>query len=112
MSFAYRHGIPRNADFVWDMRFLPNPYYEASMKLLTGKSPEVQSFFATQPTFQAFTRGFFPLLDIVLSGGRTAFVLAFGCSGGRHRSVCIAEKTLSYLESRHFIGHIYHRDMT
>jgi UPF0042 nucleotide-binding protein len=112
MSFAYRHGIPRSADFVFDMRFLPNPYYEASMKLLTGKSPEVQSFFAAQPAFQQFTHQFFPLLDMVLSGGRTAFVLAFGCSGGRHRSVCTAEKTLSYLESRHFIGHIYHRDMT
>ena len=111
MSFAYRRGIPQSADFVLDMRFLPNPYYQKTMQLLTGKSEEVQQFFQNQSEFQRFIHGFFPLLDIMLAGERSSFVLAFGCSGGRHRSVCTAEKTRVYLESRGYIGHIYHRDM-
>jgi UPF0042 nucleotide-binding protein len=111
MSFAYRRGVPESADFVFDMRFLPNPYYNKSMKLLTGQSPDVQEFFHQCQEFQRFKSMLFPLLDHMLTGGRPSFVLAFGCSGGRHRSVCTAEKTAEYLGSKGFITRQYHRDM-
>jgi UPF0042 nucleotide-binding protein len=103
--------VPESADFVFDMRFLPNPYYNKAMKLLTGQSPEVQAFFHECPEFQRFKAMLFPLLDQVLTGGRPSFVVAFGCSGGRHRSVCTAIKTAQYLGSKGFITRQYHRDM-
>jgi len=111
MSFAYRRGVPESADFVFDMRFLPNPYYNKAMKLLTGQSPEVQAFFQGCPEFQRFKAMLFPLLDQVLTGGRPSFVVAFGCSGGRHRSVCTAIQSAQYLSSKGFETRQYHRDM-
>lgn len=111
MSFAYRRGVPKSADFVFDMRFLPNPYYEKSMKLLTGQSPEVQDFFNHCQEFQRFLGMLFPLLDQMLTDCRPSFVVAFGCSGGRHRSVYSAEKTAEYLGTKGYVTYRHHRDM-
>ena len=111
MSFAYRRGVPASADFVFDMRFLPNPYYQKTMTWLNGKSPEVQTFFDQCPKFQHFIQLFFPLLDHMLTKGRPSFVMAFGCSGGRQRSVYTAEKTAQYLDSQHYVTYRHHRDM-
>jgi UPF0042 nucleotide-binding protein len=112
LSFAYRRGVPYNADLVFDMRFLPNPYYQKQMKFLTGKSPEVLDYLSKEPLFQKFMEAFGIItLDLLLKDSRPAFVIAFGCSGGRHRSVFTAESALTLVESKGFSCSAYHRDL-
>lgn len=112
LSFAYRRGVPYSADFVFDMRFLPNPYYQKEMKLLTGKSTEVMEYLKKQPPFQTFMKAFEEMVPgLAFSEKRPAFVLAFGCTGGRHRSVVAAEYAANLLENRGYTCHISHRDI-
>lgn len=112
LSFAYRRGVPYNADLVFDMRFLPNPYYQKQMKFLTGKSREVLDYLSSEPLFQKFMEAFSTMtLELLLKDPRPAFVLAFGCSGGRHRSVFTAESALALLEKNGFSCYVYHRDL-
>ena len=112
LSFAYRRGVPYNADVVLDMRFLPNPYYQKNLKFLTGKSKEVREYFQQEPKLQQFLGLTVPILtDFMLQDARPSFVLAFGCSGGRHRSVFVAEATAALLEQKQYSCHVYHRDL-
>ncbi len=112
LSFAYRRGVPYSADFVFDMRFLPNPYYRKEMKLLTGKSTEVMEYLKKEPKFQTFIKAFEEMVPgLAFSEKRPSFVLAFGCTGGRHRSVVTAEYTAHLLESRGYTCHLSHRDI-
>ena len=115
MSFAYRHGVPREADMVFDMRFLHNPNWVAELKDLTGREEEVQVYIEKDPAFANFETSLQKMIATVLpgfeEGGKTYLTITFGCTGGRHRSVCMAEKTKTFLEEKSFPVSIHHREL-
>jgi RNase adapter protein RapZ len=94
-SFGYKHGVPRDADLLFDVRFLQNPHYVASLKGLTGLDAPVAEFVAAAPGMEEFRDRIEALLDFLLPAyaqeGKAAVVIGIGCTGGRHRSVAIAE---------------------
>ncbi len=96
MSFGYKHGIPLDADWVFDMRFLPNPFYLASMKNLTGNSKKVQDYVLKFPESHKFIKEIYQvingLIPLYKKEGKSNLVLAFGCTGGQHRSVTMANE--------------------
>jgi UPF0042 nucleotide-binding protein len=102
-SFAYRHGLPADADFVFDARALPNPHWDARLRPLSGRDQGVRDYLDADADTQAFVAQVRDFLDHWVprfeSGTRSYFTVAFGCTGGRHRSVYLAE-TLA----RHFRG--------
>ena len=95
-SFAYRNGLPRQADLVFDVRFLRNPHYEPELRSLTGRDDAVDRFIAADPRLGPFFAKLTDLLAAVLpdyrSEGKNYLTIALGCTGGRHRSVAIAER--------------------
>jgi len=95
-SFGFKHGMPPEADWVFDVRFIPNPYYLASMKKLTGNSKKVQDYVLKFPESQAFVKQVHSLINELIPHyireGKYNLVLAFGCTGGQHRSVTMANK--------------------
>lgn len=95
-SFAYRRGIPGDADFVFDARMLPNPHWDAVLRPLSGRDSEVQQYFESQPDVVVYLEQIRNYLDTWLpkmaSDTRSYVTVAFGCSGGRHRSVYLAEQ--------------------
>ena len=95
-SFGFKHGMPAEADWVFDVRFIPNPYYLASMKKLTGNSKKVQDYVLKFPESQAFVKQVHSLINELIPHyireGKYNLVLAFGCTGGQHRSVTMANK--------------------
>jgi UPF0042 nucleotide-binding protein len=114
-SFSYRYGLPREADLVFDVRFLANPHYEAKLQPLTGRDKRVADFIAADPGFKPFfaalTKLLLPLLPRFEREGKSYLTIAVGCTGGRHRSVFVAEALGSWLH-RH--GHrvtLHHRDI-
>ncbi|MBY0264112.1 MAG: RNase adapter RapZ [Holosporales bacterium] len=115
MSFAFREGIPRESDMVFDMRFLKNPYYEPSLKILTGETPSVQSYLADDETFKAFSEHLKKMLDLILppieAEGRGYFIISFGCTGGQHRSVFTAEWMSRWLREKGYGVETYHREI-
>lgn len=115
MSFSYRHGLPREADLVLDVRFLRNPNYDAELKPLTGLDPRVQDYVRADDAFVPFISGLRSLLDLLLprysSEGKSYLTVAFGCTGGRHRSVTVTEDMAKYLRSTNLAVHIHHREI-
>ncbi|BDB96214.1 RNase adapter RapZ [Candidatus Hydrogenosomobacter endosymbioticus] len=116
MSFSFKFGVPSHSDMVFDMRFLPNPYYKKEMRFLTGKAISIKGYLHSEPIFAKFLdslRGM--LLDIVLpklSGdGRREIILAFGCTGGKHRSVFTAEEVYEMLRSNGYRVKLHHREL-
>lgn len=104
LSFAYKAGVPADADMVFDVRCLPNPYWEEGLRALTGKDPEVVSFMESQPqaaamvqSLSAFLRQWVPAFE---GGTRACLTVAVGCTGGRHRSVFVAERIGAVLMPR------------
>lgn len=95
LSFAYRHGVPKQADLVFDVRFLPNPYYDDALRPLSGRDEAVRAFLRAQGEYAEFVDRIGELLDFLLPlyerEGKSYLTIAFGCTGGRHRSVAIAE---------------------
>lgn len=94
-SFGFSRGIPDNADLVFDVRFLPNPHYDTELRPLTGLDNPVRSFIESRPETDEFLRHVDPLVDFLLpryaAEGKSYLTIAFGCTGGRHRSVALAE---------------------
>ncbi len=94
-SFGYKHGVPRDADLLFDVRFLQNPHYEPTLKGLTGLDPAVVDFVTADPGFDEFRDRLEALLDYLLPAyeqeGKAGLVVGIGCTGGRHRSVAISE---------------------
>ena len=94
-SFSYKRGIPAGADMVMDCRCLRNPYWEASLRALDGRDDAIQDFVRDDPLFTGFYGGLMDMLKLLLPAylkeGKAYFTLALGCSGGRHRSVTVAE---------------------
>lgn len=114
-SFGYKHGIPLDADMVFDMRFIPNPFYLKSMRKLTGNSEKVSSYVMKFPETQDFLRTLHELIDrlipFYIREGKSHLVLAFGCTGGQHRSVAIAnEVARRFLEEGKRVISV-HRDL-
>lgn len=94
-SFSYKRGIPVGADMVMDCRCLNNPYWEPSLRALDGRQEGIQDFVRADPLFDGFYGGLYDMLKLLLPAylkeGKSYFTLALGCSGGRHRSVTVAE---------------------
>ena len=115
MSFSFRRGLPREADLVFDVRFLKNPHYDAKLKPMTGVDPEVVAFIATDPDFEPFMgrlEGMIgPLLPRFDAEGKSYLTVAVGCTGGRHRSVAIAERLAGWLRGAGRSVTLSHRDV-
>jgi UPF0042 nucleotide-binding protein len=114
-SFGYKHGVPLDADLVWDVRFLPNPNYVASLRPLTGLSPKVARYVLENPLTKKFLNHLDPLLSFLLERfsqeGKSYLTLAVGCTGGRHRSVAIAEALAKRVRAlKRFDVRVHHRD--
>lgn len=113
LSFGFKHGTPREADLVFDLRFLPNPYFVESLRPLSGKDkPVVDHIFAETPA-QDFRQRFLDFLMYILplyeSEGRYRLTIAIGCTGGRHRSVAMAEATAKTLQGHRYEVTLEHR---
>ena len=115
VSFGYKHGLPLDSDLVFDTRFLPNPFYVDRLKDLTGKNLRVREFVLRSPATSAFLAELFRFLDLLLpfflEEGKSPVRISVGCTGGRHRSVVIAEQLRSYLRGQKYDITIHHRDM-
>ncbi len=114
-SFGYKYGLPIDADIVLDVRFLPNPNYVRSLKRLTGLQPRVAKFVLSQRLTKRFLDSVKTMLDITVpqyaSEGKSYLTLAVGCTGGRHRSVALAEVLKNYLAMKKFPTRVIHRDI-
>ena len=114
-SFAYANGLPRDADLVFDVRFLRNPHYDLALRPLSGRDPRVAEHVAADPDFEAFfgrlTGLLAPLLPRFRQEGKSYLTIAIGCTGGRHRSVAVAERLVRWLEARGEPVTLDHRDL-
>lgn len=114
LSFSYRQGLPREADLVFDVRFLKNPHYDPALRALTGRDPEVGRFIegdpAYAPFFAALTGLLLPLLPCFEREGKSYVTIAIGCTGGRHRSVFVAERLAAWLATQDRMVGVRHRD--
>ena len=114
-SFAYRHGIPRDADLIFDVRFLDNPHYVPELRQLTGRDPAVAAHIEQDPDLAPFLVGFWRLLEPLLpryeQEGKTYLTIAIGCTGGRHRSVYVAERLAAQLGAAGLRVELAHRDL-
>lgn len=114
-SFGFRNGLPQDADLVFDVRCLPNPYYVPELKKLTGLDQPVRDYVMAAEITGAFWDKLTPLVDLLLpqyrQEGRTELVLAVGCTGGRHRSVAVAHRLAAHIGELGFSVAESHRDM-
>lgn len=115
-SFGFKHGPARDPDLMFDVRFLPNPHYEPALRPLTGTDPRVVEFINSDGALDAFYAHLFPLLDYLLplyrSEGKAHLVIAIGCTGGRHRSVAIAQDLAERFKSQaEYVVQVIHRDV-
>ena len=115
MSFSYRQGLPREADLVFDCRFLRNPHYEPALRPLTGADPDVAAYVAADPDFPRFFTGLTELTGLLLprftAEGKSYLTLAVGCTGGRHRSVMVAERLSRFLRDSGQSVELRHREL-
>jgi RNase adapter protein RapZ len=115
-SFGFKHGLPLDADIVMDVRFLPNPHWEDDLRPLTGHDPAVRDFVLERDDTRAFLDRLEDLLRAILPAyqaeGRSYLTVAIGCTGGRHRSVAIAEQLAARLRSRGTAVRTTHRDVS
>ncbi|MGE3713586.1 MAG: RNase adapter RapZ [Alphaproteobacteria bacterium] len=113
-SFAFKHGIPRDADFMFDARFLQNPHYIPRLKAMTGLDDEVAKYIEQDPEFDAFYSHMLQMLVTVLprqAPKKHNVTIAVGCTGGRHRSVYVVEKLGEMLEEKGYPVTVRHRDL-
>jgi UPF0042 nucleotide-binding protein len=114
-SFGYKHGLPLESDLVFDTRLLPNPFYVDGLRSRTGKTPSVRKYVLGSPGTKEFLRQLFRFVDFVLPRfareGKTTVAIAVGCTGGKHRSVVIAEELRAHLKGGACGVRIYHRDL-
>jgi len=114
-SFAYRHGVPREADLVFDVRFLKNPHYEENLRGLTGRDALIGEFIKRDAGFKSFLSNLTNLLEPLLprygAEGKSYLTIAVGCTGGKHRSVYVAERLKDWLMGINERVSISHRDL-
>jgi UPF0042 nucleotide-binding protein len=115
VSFGYRYGVPTDADLVFDVRFLPNPHFVPRLREFTGKDPKVRRYIRSFPQTGEFLRRVEGLLSYLIPHyareGKSYLTIAFGCTGGRHRSVMMSEAVKKYLEKRGTTAKVVHRDI-
>jgi RNase adapter protein RapZ len=115
-SFGHKHGPPRDADLAFDVRFLPNPHYEPDLRALTGFDTRIVEYVSRDGRLEEFYERVLPLLEYLLpqyvGEGKSHLVIAFGCTGGRHRSVVIAEHLAAHFRSADdYFVEVQHRDV-
>ena len=115
LSFGFKYGVPPEADLVFDLRFLPNPNFVSELRRLTGADPRVVRYLERQPETGAFLRRVLSLVRFVLPRhereGRSYLTIAVGCTGGRHRSVMMANAVGAAVRGRGYPVRVYHRDV-
>lgn len=115
ISFGYKYGLPLDADLVFDTRFLPNPFYVDGLRAKNGKSSPVRKFIMESPETRRFLSAVREFMEILLpefrKEGKSQLTIAFGCTGGKHRSVVIAEEMKKILRTLGLPSSIYHRDI-
>jgi RNase adapter protein RapZ len=115
VSFGYREGVPDDADLVFDVRFLPNPHFIPKFRPLTGRHPElakyIRSFPQTREFIQRISELLIYLIPHYISEGKSYLTIAFGCTGGKHRSVMIAEEVKKRLAKAGYNVKVGHRDL-
>lgn len=115
ISFGFKYGIPLDSDLMFDVRFLPNPFYEPELKELTGLSKEVSGYVMKFEESQEFLKQLENMILFLLPQyaveGKMQLVISIGCTGGKHRSVTVAEELGKFLSQRNYFTVINHRDM-
>jgi UPF0042 nucleotide-binding protein len=115
VSFGYRYGVPTDSDLVFDVRFLPNPHFVPRLRKYTGQDPKVRRYIRSFPQTGEFLRRIEGLLVYLIphyiGEGKSYLTIAFGCTGGRHRSVMLAESVMEALEKRGYSTKVVHRDI-
>jgi len=115
LSFGFKYGIPLETDLLIDVRFIPNPYFIAELKSLNGKDEKVKKFVKKWPETRKFFKKYFSLLDYLLplykKEGKSYLTIAVGCTGGKHRSVAIAEEIFSHFRDINGEVTLNHRDI-
>jgi len=114
-SFSYKTGLPRDADLVFDVRFLRNPHWDAELRVFTGRDQRVAAYIEEDPDFQSFfdrLTGFIaPLLPRYQMEGKSYLTIAIGCTGGKHRSVYVAERLAAWLRTQEVRVGLSHREL-
>lgn len=114
-SFSFRHGLPREADLVFDVRFLKNPHYVDALRSLSGKNRKVGAYIETDPYFSPFFEHLknlvLPLLPRYMEEGKSYLTIAVGCTGGKHRSVFTTERLKMALQQEGYNVEVRHRDL-
>jgi len=115
LSFGFKYGLPPDADFVLDARFLPNPFWVPELRERTGREEEVSSYVLGQDGAPAFVEAYAGLISATVSGfereGKRYLTVAVGCTGGKHRSVAIAEELAARLREARLAANAQHRDL-
>jgi RNase adapter protein RapZ len=115
VSFGFRYGIPADADLVFDVRFLPNPHFVPRLRPYSGKDSRVARYIRSFPQTGEFLRRIESLLDYLIPHyireGKSYLTIALGCTGGRHRSVALAEVIQRHLQRKGYSGKVVHRDL-
>lgn len=115
VSFGYKYGIPLDADLVFDVRFLPNPFYIPELKELNGHDDKVKTYVFSNPPTEGFLSRFYDFINYLIPyyqrEGKSYLVVAIGCTGGKHRSVALVEKIKENLELNYTV-YAKHRDLT
>ncbi len=115
VSFGFKHGAVLDADLLFDVRFLPNPHYVPDLQPLTGEDPAVEDYVMKWNTTQQFYRRLTSLIGFLLphyvAEGKSLLTIAIGCTGGQHRSVCLARRLADWIRERGYSVSVEHRDM-
>ena len=115
VSFGYKYGIPLDADLVFDVRFLPNPHYDENLRPLAGHSQEIRRFVLGAPQTREFMEHLTRLMDYLLpqyiEEGKSHLTAALGCTGGKHRSVVLADELSAHLHEKGYRVSVRHRDI-
>ncbi|MDI7247070.1 MAG: RNase adapter RapZ [Bacillota bacterium] len=114
VAFGFKHGVPMDADLVFDVRFLPNPHYVESLRPLTGDMEPVREYVFQSPVTRRFLQKLFDFMAFLLphyvKEGKTQLVVGIGCTGGRHRSIAIADRLAGFLKERGYSVSVEYRD--
>jgi RNase adapter protein RapZ len=115
VSFGYKYGVPVDADLIFDVRFLPNPHFVPALRKYTGRDTKVRRFIRSFPQTGEFLKRMESLLAYLMphyiEEGKSYLTIAFGCTGGKHRSVMLAEEIKKALEKRKYASKVFHRDI-
>ena len=114
-SFGFKHGVPVDANMVWDVRFLPNPYWQEELRPMSGCDKQVSDYVIKSEQGAKFLSLMKPLISFLLESvekaGKNELRLAIGCTGGRHRSVAVVESLREFLAARDIDLYVFHRDL-